>query len=170
MDISRFVRERNGETADLSSLLNGVTEICPDDDPIEICEDPEPTDICAGETYETCVVVEADPPNGDGCQATDCYEVTIEAPCKVDIDITCVNEENIPCEDIEEPDDCRQDLTYTYCIDNPGPTCMDVTSFVRTITPPGNTANLIGLLEDQFGSTTICPSDTEDGCIELPRR
>ena len=162
MDITEFVRDRNGNTRDLTPLLNGQTEICPNDPPITVCEN-EPTDLCAGEEYTTTVNVEANPPNGNTCQATDEYVVIPEAPCDVSVEIECQDAAGTNCDEITAPEVCDQDLTYSYCIDNPGPTCMEVTEFTRTLTPPGSERSLLGLLRQQIGNpAVICPVNDFD--------
>ena len=143
-------------------------EICPGE--TLAIMDTVDTDLCAGSKYAFTTNVEANPPNGNACEAEDMYMVQTvppEIPCDVSIELTCVNGDGTNCDEIQNPQECVQDLTYTYCIDNPGSTCMEVTSFERTITPPGTSGSIINLLQEQFGSTTICPEDTANGCIEI---
>lgn len=77
-------------------------------------------DVCVEGEYETIVVVKADPPEGLPCEATDEYEIiTTGKDCRVDVEITCEDEEGTDCDDIESSLSCNvglviQDLTFTY--------------------------------------------------------
>ena len=119
------------------------------------------TDLCSGNTYTTTTEVEANPPNGNSCQATDEYTVTPEAPCKTEVDITCeINGEDcnlVPKPD--SPDDCVQDATYCYTISNVGATCMLITSFERTREFDGQVEVVDLINEIPTVDRNLCPSD-----------
>jgi hypothetical protein len=62
-------------------------------------------DICIEGTYETTTRVEANPPQGFPCEATETYifEVTPPGTCNVDVEIECKLPDGTPCVDIESP-------------------------------------------------------------------
>ena len=173
MTINEFVRvytvtNADGETASKEDDLIGLIPesdlvICPGDEPIMVMETFEDVDICDGSTYSTKTTVEANPPNGNSCMAMDEYVIVPEAPCDVSVEIDCKDSSGTNCDEITAPEVCVQDLTYTYCVDNPGPTCMEVTEFTRTLTPPGSERSILGLLEQQIGDpAVICPVNDFD--------
>jgi hypothetical protein len=100
MDLTLIERTRNNVTESLFDLLD-VTNLKPGD--MTSIEECEIINICQDNTFTTSVSVEADPPNGLTCFDEDEYTFTTEVGCKVDVEITCVSEDGVECEDLVPP-------------------------------------------------------------------
>ena len=115
--------------------------------------------ICEGKEYKTTSMVTANPPEGETCEGSAEYIVKPEAPCATDTTITCVDSNGNDCRDTpepENPEDCIEDFTYTYTVENIGATCMTVNTWTRTRN--GVEEDLLANISEE--DRVVCPGET----------
>lgn len=84
-------------------------------------------DICAGEEYSAKVNVEATPPNGEKCQATDQYAFTIPKPqvdCSLGVNFNCSTQDGGDCTAIKPPTCSDGTPVESLTINFTGSVCM----------------------------------------------
>lgn len=101
MDITTLERTRNGETEDLLSLVPDTT-LTPGEQTTVV--EVEMLDICLDATYETSVVVEADPPQGVPCFDDASFVFNVAVDCRVDVEITCAALDGTDCQELQQAD------------------------------------------------------------------
>ena len=132
--VTKLERTRDETTTDLTGQLQ-TTLLQPGDD--ECVVETETIDVCQGTKFMTTATVESTTIGSSPklCEDNDMYMFTPEVPCKTEVDITCVDSEGNECKLTPEPltpEDCIEPFTYTYTVENVGPTCMTLNTWTAT--------------------------------------
>jgi len=124
MDVTVIDWTYNGITNSLLSALPS-TLLAPNE--TVVLQDTRVINVCLAGSYSIEIQVEAEPPNGQMCQAENVYQFSLEPDCIVDLGLTCtVDNDGSDCTDLTSldkkqcvcEDTCVMEMTFHYSASN----------------------------------------------------
>lgn len=124
MDITVIDWTYNGNT---NSLLGSLPKTLLAPNETVVLQDTRVISVCLAAFYLIEIQVEAEPPNGQMCQAEDDYQFSLEPDCIVDLGLTCtVDSDGSDCAALSSldkkqcvcEDTCVREMTFQYSASN----------------------------------------------------
>ncbi len=95
LNVTSLTRIRDGQNASLIDSIERANPLSPGD--IVSTTEAEDLDLCVDGAYQTTIIVGASQLAGEFCEFVATYGIDISSPCRIDIDIDCTSEDEIPC-------------------------------------------------------------------------